>query len=279
MAMQASAPAQPKKKSKLPLVLGAGCVVVLLGVAAAGIFFYMAAKKGVEQLSQAGNALTAGVPASGVCAQAIDCCNKIMEKSGAGSMAGACQGLKLAPEEACQQALTGYLESAKTMGIQCGGSGSQAKGAGGLALFSGDGAVQAGTKLKEKVGGKVMALELTLYPDRALLQAEDPNKKGNVHQYEFANGTVGDPIPVTLTTVGEDAKLDANLFDLSEVNLAAIAALKDAAINKAGAADAQVTHMVVRRALPETTDVRIRVFVSGSGGGSVVEADAQGAVR
>lgn len=117
-------------------------------------------------------------------------------------------------------------------------------------------------------------LEATIYPTYAFVQVQDPAIPANVDQYEWRGG-VGAPAPVTL--VG-DGDLEANLFSDNEVNWAAIPALVDAALAGIPIEGAEVTHVAIRRNLPFSDQVQIRVFVNGTRSSGYLDADSQGTV-
>ncbi len=125
-----AAPQQPKKKSKTGLILlGCGALLLVGLLGGGGIVYYLyseansAADEFKRQL-EATNPTTAPATGSGsgggTCAKAAACCEKIASKSGAPGAAQGCATLKQVNNEAaCQQALTGYQQSAKALSISC----------------------------------------------------------------------------------------------------------------------------------------------------------------
>jgi hypothetical protein len=122
---------------------------------------------------------------------------------------------------------------------------------------------QAVQQLKRAVtGGKkelaIEALELRALPNELVLQAEDPKTPGRVLMWKYSNGKVQDPVVVELKGTGN---LKENLFTLDGVYLQAVPRLSSLAVDHVDPQDGRVTHIVVRRNLPFSSDVRFRVFV------------------
>ena len=145
----------------------------------------------------------------------------------------------------------------------------------GPSLFTARPLAEAIGKLEQHIGGPVRALELQVHADHLLLQAQDPKQPGNVDEYELHDGTLLDPVPVKLHGPG---KLDDNLFPLHEARLDAIPGLVDAALAELGIEKAKVTHVRIKRNLPLSDDVQVRVFVSGLRKDGYVDADKDGKI-
>ena len=101
-------------------------------------------------------------------------------------------------------------------------------------------------------------LELRAAPDRVVLQVADAATPGRVLEWEYAQGEVKEPRAVELRGAG---KLDENLFPLDSVYLKAIPRLCSIAVDHVDPQDGRVSHLVVRRNLPFSGDVRFRLFV------------------
>ncbi len=122
-------------------------------------------------------------------------------------------------------------------------------------LFDEDTAIeQAVGAIKEKLGGgKVRALKVSITPDEVTLHAQDPNDRRHVDEWRFVRRksflqpqSVSGPRPVQLNLINKD--LEANLFDLDEIQFAASAKLIEAAIGRAALEDAaRVTQMEIER--------------------------------
>lgn len=66
--------------------------------------------------------------------------------------------------------------------------------------------------VKQKFNGDVKIMDIHFYSDgRAIFPAQDPNKKENVDEYTYKNGTWDEPVPVKLSGSG---KLEDNVFSL-----------------------------------------------------------------
>ena len=101
-------------------------------------------------------------------------------------------------------------------------------------------------------------LELRASPDRLALQVADAATPGRVLEWEYAQGEVKEPRVVELRGAG---KLDENLFPLDSVYLKAIPRLCSIAVDHVDPQDGRVSHLVIRRNLPFSGDVRFRLFV------------------
>jgi hypothetical protein len=131
-----------------------------------------------------------------------------------------------------------------------------------------------------KIGKPLKILELAIYPDYAIIEAEDPHKKGNVDRY-MLRGSVGDPEPVELVA-DEKTNLDAHLVPLSAVNFTLIPkmvkkAKETAAKHKYEAA--QVTHIILESDLPFSNSIVWHVYASGPRDSGYIEFDTKGSVR
>jgi hypothetical protein len=108
------------------------------------------------------------------------------------------------------------------------------------------------------------------------IQVQDSQKKENVDSYDYKNRIIADPVPVKLYGGGS---LEQNLFKLKEVNLAKIPALIDEAREKSRDLEgAKITHVVIKKDLPFSNKVKIRVYLSGTRKSAWLVADASGKV-
>ena len=74
-------------------------------------------------------------------------------------------------------------------------------------------------ELRRRVPSPIQALSLLVYPDHAVLQAQDPAAPKNVLQYVYRGGAISPPVPVKLLGTG---KLEDNLFPLESVKIAVL---------------------------------------------------------
>jgi hypothetical protein len=128
-------------------------------------------------------------------------------------------------------------------------------------------------ELKKRIPGPVQALSLLVYPTYIVLQAQDPAATTNVSQYVYREGAVSEPVPVKLLGTG---KLDDNLFLLDTAKLDAIPRLAKRAQIKANIPEGSVARVLLKRNLPETTDIEFRVFVTSQRRDAVFVADEGG---
>ena len=128
-------------------------------------------------------------------------------------------------------------------------------------------------ELKKHAPSPVEALSLLVYPDHAVLQARDPAAPKTVVQYVYRSGTVSPPVPVKLLGTG---KLDDNLFPLDSVKVATIPKLARDAKVKANIPEGVVSRVLLKRNLPDTTDVQFRIFVTSQRRDATLLADPSG---
>lgn len=141
----------------------------------------------------------------------------------------------------------------------------------GPSLFSGDVLAPALQTLRSKADGKWLRLEVK--PRELVLQAEDPSNPGAVLEYHYRDGKLGEPEHAVLRGKGE---LTDNLFELSEVRLDAIPTLTREAVRRVDAEHGSAERVLVRRNLPESSDVRLRVYVQSPRWSGHVDADSSG---
>ncbi len=128
-------------------------------------------------------------------------------------------------------------------------------------------------QLSKRFSGEAKVLAIELEPQRLLLQVEDSRSPGRVLQYEYRRGSFSEPRVVELR--GSGALAD-NLFALAGLKLSALPDLLGAAVEKVDAKDGRVSRVVIRRNLPDSEDVRIRVFVKSPRRDGQFDADAEG---
>jgi hypothetical protein len=125
--------------------------------------------------------------------------------------------------------------------------------------------------LRSKADGKWLRVEIR--QREIVLQAEDSANPGAVLEYHYRDGKVGEPEHATLRGKGQ---LADNLFDASEVKLDAIPALTREAVRRVDAEHGSVELVLVRRNLPESAEVRLRVYVSSPRFSGYVDANRAG---
>lgn len=125
-----------------------------------------------------------------------------------------------------------------------------------------------------ELGPTVRALEYTQHfpvgsGSYASLQYQVPDNPQNVDQRDWRDGELGDPQPVKLT-IAPGATLEENLFTLSEINWAAIAAALPGApalVEQKLATTLEnsdgVTHIIAEKDLPFSSNTVVRVYVDG----------------
>ncbi len=143
-------------------------------------------------------------------------------------------------------------------------------------------AVEALEQYRKKLGDfKALDLKVWVGDDvRAVAQVQDPDKPENVDAFEFKGESVGSPSPVRLTGSGD---LEANLFSVTDVNVAALPAMFEQAIAEIGSPEGStgVTHIVIKRNLPIDEDIVVNVYVAAGtrGGGGFVTFLADGSLK
>lgn len=125
--------------------------------------------------------------------------------------------------------------------------------------------------LRTRADGKWLQLEVK--PRELVLQAEDAGNPGAVLEYHYRDGKVSEPEHAVLRGKGQ---LADNLFDPSEVRLDAISALCREAVRRVDPEGGNVDRVLVRRNLPESAEVRLRVYVESPRFSGHLDADHSG---
>ncbi len=128
-------------------------------------------------------------------------------------------------------------------------------------------------KLAAVTGGNVQALELRIYGDHLVLQARDPIRTNRVLEYLVKEGEVTKPVDVALKGPGQ---LEDNLFPLAEVKLEAVPQLTLRALERVDERAGRISYVLVRRNLPVSTEVGMRVYVASPVKDGYLDADAEG---
>lgn len=127
--------------------------------------------------------------------------------------------------------------------------------------------------IDDKLGPATKALELRAYPDRWVLQAEDPDRPGRLFQLKYEHDRLGAPLEMTLRGSGD---LEQNLFSLQNVAFDAIPKLVHEAELAVDPEDGVVEYVLLRRALPFKREVEFRVFVKSPRRDGHLDADHLG---
>jgi hypothetical protein len=141
----------------------------------------------------------------------------------------------------------------------------------GPSLFSRERLSPALQALRNKAGGKLLRLEIRAR--ELTLQAEDVGSPGAVVELHYRDGKVGEPEHATLRGKGQ---LSDNLFDLADVKLDALPELIREAVRRVDAEGGSAELVLVRRNLPDSEDVQLRVYVSSPRRSGYVDADRSG---
>jgi hypothetical protein len=141
----------------------------------------------------------------------------------------------------------------------------------GPSLLSSDRLEPALEALQAKAGGKILRLEIRAR--ELTLQAEDASSPGAVVELHYRDGKIGEPEHATLRGKGQ---LSDNVFDLSELKLEAIPELAREAVRRIDAENGSVDMVLVRRNLPDTEEVRLRVYVKSPKKDGYIDADGSG---
>ena len=141
----------------------------------------------------------------------------------------------------------------------------------GPSLFSNETLSPALRALRSKADGKWLRLEVR--PREIVLQAEDPGTPGAVLELHYHEGRVSEPEHATLR--GKGALAD-NLFDVGEVKLETIPQLAREAVQRIDPEAGSVELVLVRRDLPDSDEVRLRVYVQSPHRAGHLDADHNG---
>ncbi len=138
----------------------------------------------------------------------------------------------------------------------------------GPSLFTRDRLTPALAAVQAKTGGKLLRLEIR--PNELLIQAEDPSRPGAVVELHYRDGKLSEAEHATVKGKGQ---LADNLFALSDVKLDALQELTQRAVQRIDAENGSVDMVLVRRNLPDTDDVRLRVYVQSPRQSGFLDAD------
>lgn len=136
-------------------------------------------------------------------------------------------------------------------------------------------------KIKAKLAcSSCRALDINIFPDRAMVEMQDPKAPLEANQFEIRGGLVGAPTPIKF--VGDKPTVESmaeSSFDLEkDVSWPALAGMVKETNTRLKASSPTATHIHIQRALPFSKDVKVRVFASGERRNGFVDFDATGKV-
>ena len=105
------------------------------------------------------------------------------------------------------------------------------------------------------------------------MQVEDDKAPGTVLEYELKGGTLLPPVRATLRGSGT---LEANLFLLRSAALERVADMVSMATTRIDPAEGKVERVLLRRQLPQSSEVRFRVYVESPRLSGHVDFEADG---
>jgi len=115
-------------------------------------------------------------------------------------------------------------------------------------LFQGSNMKEAASAFKEKIGGPINALSLEIARNKATLIAQDPKRPDQVNEYRYDQLICSGPYPVNIATLDPfQQNLEASLFPLDEVDLAATAQVVKAALERTNIESGKVSKIVIER--------------------------------
>lgn len=141
----------------------------------------------------------------------------------------------------------------------------------GPSLFSRERLTPALALVRAKQPCKLLRLEIR--PRELIVQAEDSHNPGGVVELHYRDGKVSEPEHATLRGKGQ---LADNLFELESVKLDAIAELTRVAVQRIDSESGSAEQVLVRRNLPESDEVRMRVYVTSPRQNGYLDADRNG---
>lgn len=143
----------------------------------------------------------------------------------------------------------------------------------GLSLYTEPSFSRAIAEFRKRAPAPIQTLSLLVYPDHAVLQAQDPASPSTVLQYVYRAGVVAPPVPVKLLGTG---RLEDNLFPLDAAKIEAIPKVAQGAQAKANIPEGVVSRVLLKRNLPESMDIQFRVFVTSQRRDAYLDADQSG---
>lgn len=131
---------------------------------------------------------------------------------------------------------------------------------------------------RDAIGPSISAVDVSIYPDYAILEARDPEVPRHVDRWHYErDGDLLEPDPVSLTDE-QEAELELRAFPLDSVSWDRLPDLVDQAIASTDVEDPTSVYVTVYRDRPTTEAVRMRIHVSGERSSGWLLADARGNV-
>jgi hypothetical protein len=158
-------------------------------------------------------------------------------------------------------------------------------------LFQGTACQEAVKKILEKAKGRSRALNVEIKTDKLIIQLQDPAAPTHIDEFSYRKlpGVLGmflpevsGPTAVRLNLINPN--LEENLFDLDQVNFAAVpeavaAAVRRVALDGGGTVDAITIQRKIRiLPAPSSGDIEWHVDVHGPRESATAYADAQGRI-
>jgi hypothetical protein len=112
--------------------------------------------------------------------------------------------------------------------------------------------------LRARFGPSARVLALDARAQKVTIQVADSRNQGEVLEYGVTPAGLTDPIRAELRGKGE---LDTNLFLLRVAALEKLPEMVNQATLRVDAAEGKVERVLLRRQLPQSNDVRFRVYV------------------
>lgn len=140
--------------------------------------------------------------------------------------------------------------------------------------FAENGMEQAVEAIAAKVGGDSLALtQIVFYDGYVIANAPDPAAPEEVNRWTFMRGSMQESNPIG---VPDPEKLADSVFDVHDVDLAVVAEVATKAEADADIEAGTLTHIIVERRLPFSTDVEIFAYVTSIRENAVVKYSLTG---
>ena len=147
----------------------------------------------------------------------------------------------------------------------------QSRDMSGPSLFARERLAPALKAVRAVASGRPLRIEVRAH--ELIVQVEDVAIPGSVLELHYKEGRVSEPEQAVLRGKGQ---LADNLFDYADVKLETIPALTRKAIERVDPEAGGVDYVLIRRNLPESDDVRLRVYVGSPRRSGYIDADRSG---
>jgi hypothetical protein len=127
--------------------------------------------------------------------------------------------------------------------------------------------------LRARFGPSARVLSLDARAHGITIQVADSRNQGEVLEYGVTPGGLSEPVRAELRGKGE---LDANLFLLRVAALEKLPDMVSQAMLRVDAAEGKVERVLLRRQLPQSSDVRFRVYVESPRVSGQMDFEANG---